>query len=68
MTDKTVKITCDYCGDWDESTIKGIGEKRLRRRRINDGWISLVVAGSYIRDFCSQDCYDNWKLDEIKSL
>ena len=65
MTEKLIKISCDWCGDWQESSLKGTGEKTLRKKAQRDwDWKSVLLGNSEIRDFCCIECYEHWKSEE----
>lgn len=69
MVDTVVKIMCDWCGDWQETSkhlCKGIGEKRMRKLRQKDGWVTVVNGDGSVSDFCGIECRELQRKDESK--
>ena len=66
MIEKIIKLTCDWCGDWQQSSTKYIGIKRFRKKAENWGWKRVVSGDGKILDFCCEECYENYKINEIK--
>lgn len=66
MIDTVVKITCDWCGDWQESSKNRtrIGEKTLRKKAEKWGWLKIINGNGSINDFCGNECYKLHKKDE----
>ena len=64
MIEKVIKLSCGWCGECEECSVKGIGLKRMRknenRRGLKDksvqGWFTLLMGEENILDFCCQEC------------
>ena len=74
MIDTVVKISCDWCGTIEMASKNmcayngkkiRVGEKSFRKTCEKRGWIT-VVFDHMVRDFCGQDCYDSYKMEESK--
>lgn len=64
MIDKVVRITCDWCGDFQQTSRKGVGMKRFEKMALKEyGWKDMIVAGYGRRHFCCQECYELYKKD-----
>lgn len=75
MIDTVVKISCDWCSNYDEATknrcgLNGkkirVGEKTFRKKCEKYGWISVVKGDGDVLDFCGEECYDRYKQDQNK--
>ena len=76
MIDTIVKISCDWCSNYEEAgknrvDLKGkrirIGEKTFRKKcEKYHGWINVVEGGKGVLDFCGKECYDHYKQDQNK--
>jgi len=71
MIATVVKISCDWCDKWDEARknlvdLKGkpirVGEISFRKKcEKHYGWLSTVKGNGDVLDFCSKECYDEYK-------
>jgi hypothetical protein len=67
MVEKVVKISCDWCGHFDESSIKGIGIKTLVKNSEKRGWLTITVAGESVKHYCCEDCLNEYKKESCQS-
>ena len=42
MVEKVVKISCDWCANFQETSLKGIGLKSMRKKAAKWGWLSVL--------------------------
>ena len=75
MVDTVVKISCDWCSNYDETgknkvDLNGkrirIGEKSFRKKSERYGWINVLNSDGSVQDFCGKECYYHYKQDQIK--
>ena len=75
MVETVVKISCDYCGYFDETAknkidLKGkrirVGEITFRKRSEKYGWLSVLNGNGTIEDFCGKECYNLHKQEQSK--
>ena len=52
-------VECSQCGEIQLSNRKGTFKAFLKRI----GWLEMIFGNGNILDFCSKECYDNYKKD-----
>ena len=77
MIGTLVKISCDWCSNYEDSgknqtDLNGkrirLGEKSFRKKcEKYHSWINVVKGDGLVLDFCSKECYDRYKQDQNKS-
>ena len=61
MIEKIIKISCDYCHGYQESSLKGTGIKNMVKKAERWGWKTLLIAGKGIYHFCDEECLEDFK-------
>ena len=59
MIEKVIKLSCDWCGCHEETSMKGVGEKRFRKKSESRGWFKVVSGKDGVLDFCCQKCRED---------
>jgi hypothetical protein len=52
-------VECDYCGDFQLSTLK----KTLKSFLKNIKWFQIINSNGTTNEFCSKECFNNFKDD-----
>lgn len=63
MIRRTIKVSCDWCENFEETMNTRQRIQTFERKVESYGWLKMIEGDGGVRHFCCQECFDFFKKD-----